>query len=140
MWPLSRFSVYHNTTFNSSKRLEIDNGLKKFLHLFGHSPRVMANHSDNKENIYWGSDRLSGLRKIIYNIITRFKKNNYYKGHDNSSLYFWGDLCQKNITYVRNFVFVPEGWSWQYFEHNGLELGDGVLEENQGVSEGKEAP
>ena len=96
---------YHNTTFNSSKRLEINNGLKKFVQLFGHSPRAMANHSNNRENIYWGSDRLSGLRKIIYNIITRFKKNNYYKGQDNSSSHFWGDFCKENITYVRNFVF-----------------------------------
>lgn len=96
---------YHNTTFNSSKRLEIDNGLKKFVQLFGHTPRAMANHSSNKENIYWGADRLSGFRKIIYNILTRFKKNNYYKGQDSSSLYFWGDLCKKNITFVRNFVF-----------------------------------
>ena len=96
---------YHNTTYSSSKRNEIDKGLEKFTKLFGHSPKVMANHSNNKENIYWGADRLSGFRKIIYNILTRFKKNNYYKGQDNSSLYFWGDLCKKNITFVRNFVF-----------------------------------
>ena len=96
---------YHNTTYSSSKRADINNGLKKFTEFFNHLPKVMANHSANKENIYWGADRLSGFRKIIYNILTGFKKNNYYEGQNNSSDYFWGDLCKKNITYVRNFVF-----------------------------------
>jgi len=65
----------------------------------------MANHSVNQENIYWGSDRLSGSRRLIYNILTLFKKNKFYKGHDESSPYFWGDLCKQYITYVRNFTF-----------------------------------
>lgn len=96
---------YHNTTYHSSYREEIENGLKKFIKTFDQFPKVMANHSANKENIYWGSHRLSGSRKIIYNILTRFKKNRYYEGQDISSPYFWGDLCKEHVTYVRNFVF-----------------------------------
>ena len=96
---------YHNTTFSSSERQEIKEGLEKFKRYFGNDPIVMANHSENKENIYWGSDRLSESRKIIYNILTLFKKNKYYLGHDKSSKFFWGDLCKENIKYVRNFVF-----------------------------------
>ena len=96
---------YHNTTYNSSQREQIKDGIDKFIKLFGHKPKVMANHSANKENIYWGSDRLSGGRKIIYNILTLFKKYNYYQGQNNLSSYFWGDICKENISYVRNFVF-----------------------------------
>ena len=96
---------YHNTTHQSSNRQEIERGLKKFKELFGQASIVMANHSTNKENIYWGSLRLSQSRKIIYNILTLFKKNKYYEGHNESSPYFWGDLCEENISYVRNFVF-----------------------------------
>ena len=59
----------------------------------------------NKENIYWGSQRLSGNRKIIYNILTFLKNNKYYEGHKESSPYFWGDFCKEYISYVRNFVF-----------------------------------
>ena len=73
--------------------------------MFNQNPKVMTNHSTNEENIYWGSHRLSGSRKMIYNILTRFKKNNFYKGHDKTSRYFWGDLCKEYITYVRNFTF-----------------------------------
>ena len=96
---------YHNTTYHSSYRQEIKKGLEKFVKIFNHSPAVMANHSANQENIYWGSHRVSGSRRAIYNILTRFKKNKFYKGHNESSPYFWGDLCRKHITYVRNFVF-----------------------------------
>ena len=96
---------YHNTTYHSSYRQEIEEGLEKFVKIFNQSPTVMANHSANQENIYWGSHRVSGSRRAIYNILTRFKKNKFYKGHNESSPYFWGDLCRKHITYVRNFVF-----------------------------------
>jgi len=96
---------YHNTTYQSSLRDEIEEGLKTFVKTFGHNPKVMANHSANEENIYWGSNRLSGSRKLIYNILTSFKKNKFYKGHEKTSAYFWGDLCEEYITYVRNFVF-----------------------------------
>ena len=96
---------YHNTTYHSSYREEIKEGLKKFIKMFNQNPNVMANHSANQENIYWGPYRLSGSRRVIYNILTRYKKNRFYKGHDESSPYFWGDLCKKYVTYVRNFVF-----------------------------------
>ena len=96
---------YHNTTYESSHRQETKIGLEKFKKLFNQFPIVMANHDTNKENIYWGPHRLSESRKIIYNILTLFKKNQYFEGHIESSLYFWGDLCRKYITYVRNFIF-----------------------------------
>ena len=96
---------YHNTTYQSSLRDEIEEGLKTFVKTFDQNPKVMANHSANEENIYWGSHRLSGSRKLIYNILTLFKKNKFYKGHEKTSAYFWGDLCEEYITYVRNFVF-----------------------------------
>ena len=96
---------YHNTTYHSSYREEIKAGLEKFVTLFNQLPTVMANHSINQENIYWGPHRLSGSRRVIYNMLTRYKKKEFYKGHDESSPYFWGDLCKEYVTYVRNFVF-----------------------------------
>ena len=96
---------YHNTAAQSSYRLETKKGLEKFKELFGHDPYSMANHSTNKENIYWGSSRLTKSRKTIYNLATLFRKNKYYEGHKESSPYFWGDLCKEKISYIRNFVF-----------------------------------
>ena len=97
---------YHNTTSHSSHREDIEAGIKKFIEIFNQNPKVMANHSTNKENIYWGSNRLSGFNKLIYNMLTGFKKDKFYKGQDQTSPYFWGDLCKRHITYVRNFVFL----------------------------------
>ena len=96
---------YHNATSNSSIRQNTKEALDKFVKIFDQKPTVMAKHSENKENIYWGPHRLSGNRKIIYNILTFFKKNKYYEGHKKSSSYFWGDFCKEYISYVRNFVF-----------------------------------
>ena len=57
--------------------------------------------------MYWGDARLSGSRRVIYNLLTQFKKMNRFTGHVKSSPFFWGDHCQKQIQFVRNFVF-PE--------------------------------
>jgi hypothetical protein len=96
---------YHNATSNSSKRQNTKVALDRFVKIFDQMPVVMANHSENKENIYWGPDRLTGMRKIIYNILTFFKNSKYYEGHKKSSSYFWGDFCKEYVSYVRNFVF-----------------------------------
>jgi len=96
---------YHMATYHSSPREETINGLNRFKHLFGASPKVMANHSKCRENIYWGDARLSGLNKLVYNCATGFKYHNKYRGHIENDPYFWGDICQKEIKYCRNFVF-----------------------------------
>ena len=97
---------FHNATSSSSKRQNTKEALDKFIKIFGHMPIAMANHSENKENIYWGPHRLSDSRKIIYNILTLFKIYKYYEGQKETSSYFWGDFCKEYISYVRNFVFL----------------------------------
>ncbi|MBU8934616.1 MAG: hypothetical protein KOO62_11510 [candidate division Zixibacteria bacterium] len=96
---------YHMAARFTSSRETTIRGLNRFEELFGGPPSAMANHSDCEENIYWGSDRLSGLRRIIYNLATRFRFDGRYRGHVESDPLFWGDLCHDKITYVRNFVF-----------------------------------
>jgi hypothetical protein len=97
--------AFHNATFHTSTREETLRGLQKFHEYFGHWPKSMANHADCRENIYWGQDRLTGLRKLLYNILTKGKRINFNRGHIEGDTLFWGDYCKKYITYVRNFVF-----------------------------------
>jgi hypothetical protein len=97
--------AFHNATFHTSTREETLRGLQKFHEYFGHWPKSMANHADCQENIYWGQDRLTGLSKLLYNILTRGKSINFYRGHIENDPLFWGDYCKQYITYVRNFVF-----------------------------------
>lgn len=95
----------HNVTYHSSFREETRAGLTRFEELFGHTPGSMANHTDCQEGIYWGSNRLSGLNRLAYDLLTRGKKRSHFRGHLLGDPYFWGDLCQEKIRYIRNFTF-----------------------------------
>jgi hypothetical protein len=97
--------AFHNATFHTSTRQETLRGLQKFHDDFGHWPKSMANHADCQENIYWGNYRLSGSKRLIYNLLTAGRRAKYYCGHIEGHPLFWGDYCREYITYVRNFVF-----------------------------------
>jgi hypothetical protein len=97
----------HNVTHHTSMRDRTAFGLESFYRLFGHYPYSMANHTGCVENIYWGSERLSGLQRLFYDLLhlVTNRKNASSEGHIESSPLFWGDLCRERIRYVRNFVF-----------------------------------
>lgn len=95
--------AFHNASMDSSERALTAAAFERFRDLLGTYPRIHVNHAGNKENLYWGLDRLdvSPLRYLL-----RLKrKPSEFAGHDPGSPYFWGDLCRDRITYVRNFVF-----------------------------------
>lgn len=92
----------HNVSSGSSKREGIIEGLEIFKKEFGQYPESYANHADNLENIYWGSKRLSGLRKMIYRFLSSDRQ---FYGEEPNSEYYWTDLIKERIKYVRNFVF-----------------------------------
>ena len=94
----------HGVTNTTACRKEWVSGLKRFHELFGHYPMTHANHVGCQDSIYWGQHRLSGTHRHAYNLLTRFK-NRHYHGHRPNAPGFWGDLCEKHIKYVRNFVF-----------------------------------
>jgi hypothetical protein len=97
--------AYHNSYFQGLPRLRIDEALERFKALFGAYPSSMANHAESSEGIYWGYDRVSGPVRALYRLILRRFGPNPHQGHLRQSPHFWGDLCQKRIRYVRNFVF-----------------------------------
>lgn len=96
---------YHMNTYHSSTRDEIIKGLERFRELFGHDPYTMANHTGCADDIYWGPDRLTGIHKGIYNLMTRYKNKGKFRGHIEGDKHFWGDLCRQHIKYCRNFAF-----------------------------------
>src|SRR5215469_9730241 len=84
----------------------IERGFAEFRSRIGEDPSCHANHSDNRENIYWGSSRLSrAVSRFLYNLRDRYRQRGYFQGDVPDSRYFWGDLCKQRIRYVRNFVF-----------------------------------
>jgi hypothetical protein len=97
--------AYHNSYFEGLPRQRIDEALEHFKTLFGAYPSSMANHAESSEGIYWGHERVSGMARLLYRAGLRRFGANPHQGHLPGSRYFWGDLCQRRIRYVRNFVF-----------------------------------
>jgi hypothetical protein len=94
---------YHHASCLTSSRARTIDGIEEFRRLFGR-PIVGANHYDNMESIYWGPARLSGGARWLYKLLTRFKSL-HYDGHVPGSPRFWGDICRKELSYFRNFVY-----------------------------------
>ncbi len=57
--------AWHNATLHTSTREETAEGLDLFRAHFGRDPFSMANHY-NGEALYWGPERLSGIRRSMY--------------------------------------------------------------------------
>jgi len=98
----------HNVAPSTSRREDVIRGLDRFKELFGHDPACFANHAGCDENIYWGTDRFSGLNRKLYRsylLLRRSRTPVTARGHIEGDPLFWGDLCKARIKYVRNFVF-----------------------------------
>jgi hypothetical protein len=96
--------AYHGATMESSTRERIERGFARYLDLFGGPPKVYANHAYNRENLYWGADRLDN--PLLRTLYARFlgKPADHYQGHRPGSPWWWGDLAGQ-MTYVRNLTF-----------------------------------
>jgi hypothetical protein len=94
----------HNVASRTSSRGRTIEGIERFREIFGTYPSVHVNHHICRENIYWGSARLSGRRRAIYDVLNRRARGNAFEGHVEASSLFWGDVCRSKVKYVRNFV------------------------------------
>ncbi|MEQ1860611.1 MAG: hypothetical protein ABMA13_11810 [Chthoniobacteraceae bacterium] len=94
---------WHGAAGSSSTREETIEGFRRFHEHFGEDPRVMSNHFQNNDSIYWGAARLTGWRQTLYRLANRTAPR--AEGHVEGSPYFWGDLCRERLSYVRNWVF-----------------------------------
>jgi hypothetical protein len=95
---------FHSATAHSSTRAETLEGLYRFEEYFGATPSAMANHY-NGEAVYWGSARLTGRYRRLYNIMTLGNNDGRFFGHIEGDPHFWGDLCFERVRYCRNFVY-----------------------------------
>ena len=95
----------HGASMMSSTRERTARGLDVFYQTFGHYPRLYANHGYNRENLYWLGARFSS-RLIAHLYAWRTASDGHSsEGHVATSPYFWGDLCQKHVDYVRGFTY-----------------------------------
>jgi hypothetical protein len=96
--------AYHGATMESSTRDRTARALDRFRELFGGPPRVYANHALNRENLYWGAERLDDpvLRALVRR--AEAQAPGHYQGHVPDTPWWWGDLAGE-ITYIRNLTF-----------------------------------
>ncbi len=93
----------HGTRGGNATRDEILSAMEEFRDLIGYYPRIHINHFRNKDDLYWGKDRLTiGLFRAIYEQI---KPDDNYFGHRPDSDYFWGDFVSEHVSYVVGFSF-----------------------------------
>lgn len=97
--------TWHGATMESSRRQRTATALDRFGEIFGSYPRIHANHAVNRENLYWGAERVDHpLMKLLLRRLSS-RANHYYLGHVPETPYWWGDLCARHITYARNLTF-----------------------------------
>jgi hypothetical protein len=84
---------YHLATYHTSPRETTQRALDRFNELFGHDPVSMANHTGCEEGIYWGGDRISGMKRTLYRAALKWRGHPAFRGHVEGDPLFWGDLC-----------------------------------------------
>lgn len=95
--------TWHGATMESSDRARTTAGLEHFRREFGNYPVIHPNHATNRENIYWGWKRYNSLP--IRALARVAHRHGRFEGDEETSRFFWGDLCRQHIRYVRNFTF-----------------------------------
>ena len=98
--------AFHNATMGSSLRQDTIKALDFIKREFGRPVRLHCNHGQNRENLHWGADRYSTyiIRKAL-SLYAKFKSHPAYEGHDPASPYYWSDIADKEISYIRSFTF-----------------------------------
>ena len=97
--------AFHNAAPGTSPTETTRLALARFHELFGGNGILFSNHTHCLENIYWGQARLSGARRVLYNMAVLGKNRDISRGHVDGDPLFWGNLCRQRVRYVRNFVF-----------------------------------
>lgn len=93
----------HGVRMHSSARDDVEAGLARFERLFGAPPAMHVNHFKNLDNVYWGRARLSSpVARAIYRASAGSHSS---LGHVEGDKHFWGDICRRDIRYVRSFTY-----------------------------------
>ncbi len=88
----------HGVAAGNSYRDEIISGLKRFRGILGDYPKVNVFHERNIDNLYCGQDKLD---IPFFRWLERLVDRSAYQGHIEGSRYFWGDIAQARIKYMR---------------------------------------
>lgn len=98
--------AFHNATMGSSFRQDTVRALHLIEREIGQPVRLHCNHGQNRENLYWGADRYSSfLLKRTLGFLNEFRSHPVFEGNDPESPYYWSDVANERLSYVRAFAF-----------------------------------
>jgi hypothetical protein len=95
----------HGAAMATSPREDVIAALARYHTTFGAHPRVHTNHAHNRDNLYWGAGRVDDPVLRRFYVRLNGMPEDHFLGHVENSPYWWGDLCQSHVTYVRNLTF-----------------------------------
>jgi len=97
--------AFHGARMESSERPTIQKAFECYQHVLGSFPTVYAAHAHNRDNLYWGADRFHfRLWRWLYAAAAGGREHRG-EGHRKESPYYWGDLAQQHLRYVRSFTY-----------------------------------
>ena len=98
--------AFHNATMGSSFRQDTIKALDLLKNEFVDKIRLHCNHGQNRENLHWGADRYSSyiIRKTL-GFTTKFRPYPEFEGNNPESPYYWSDVADERISYMRAFTF-----------------------------------
>jgi hypothetical protein len=97
--------AYHGAKMVSSTRRDTSAAFEMFKTKLGRYPSVYAAHAGNRENLYWNGHRFrSRLWRSLYRAFHR-SANPGAEGHHSESPYYWADIAQQHLRYMRSFSY-----------------------------------
>jgi len=97
--------AFHGARMESSERAQIIAAFDIYKQTLGRYPTSYAAHGYNRDNLYWGVDRFRfRLWRWLYAALAgRHEKPG--EGHRPGSPFYWGDLAEQHLHYVRSFTY-----------------------------------
>jgi len=95
---------FHGARMESSERAMIQRALEVYRQTLGRYPTSYAAHAHNRDNLYWGTDRFR-FRFWRWLNAARGRGEHRGEGHLKQSQYYWADLAQQHLRYVRSFTY-----------------------------------
>ena len=97
--------AFHGARMESTERAEIHRAFEVYQQHLGGYPTAYAAHAHNCDNLYWGVNRFHfRLWRWLYAAASD-QREGYGAGHLPESPYYWGDLAQRYVRYVRSFTY-----------------------------------
>jgi hypothetical protein len=98
--------AFHNASMGTSTRDKTIQAIKFLNDNLENEIVLHCNHGQNLENLYWGRQRYTGyILSTLEHIMGIFSSGPAFQGHIENSKYFWGDIAQQKMKFVRGFAF-----------------------------------